>query len=194
MKKLVIKKQDVSKPIIFILFIILIVFGKALFEMEAQKEIKTSTIFDEYNYSFMPIQQTFLPADLPQYQKSAEQHTGFKVETEIKPTSNNSLAQLKAYLVEETEPKLKLKDVESILFPDEAEQNNRITNDLALQAMKTEASRITDSIVNSYAFQTKIFEFLTVEQEKPLQLEDWMINSKCWCPEFEEPMSIALFK
>jgi len=30
-----------------------------------------------------------------------------------------------------------------------------------------------------------------MEIEKPLQLEDWMTNNKCWCPELRESMALA---
>jgi hypothetical protein len=42
-----------------------------------------------------------------------------------------------------------------------------------------------------YAFEKKIKEYLTIETELPLQLEEWMTDRKCWCPELREAIAIT---
>lgn len=81
-------------------------------------------------------------------------------------------------LVQETDPELNLESLpiynishsvsETVISP-----NHYL---LGLVAAKNEA------VFNSISLQCKCREYLALATEEPLELEDWMINEGCWCP------------
>jgi hypothetical protein len=100
------------------------------------------------------------------------------------------------YLIPENEHKFEVGTVNSIVFPN-VEPVNLITaesrlgsNDL-LQDLKNQSNEKTKEAVEYYAFDLRMKEYLTIETELPLQLEDWMIDEKCWCHEWREPMALS---
>jgi hypothetical protein len=39
-----------------------------------------------------------------------------------------------------------------------------------------------EAVFKAIEFEQKCKEFLVLTEEEPLQLEDWMVDEKCWCP------------
>jgi hypothetical protein len=94
---------------------------------------------------------------------------------------------MREYLIPENEPELTVDYANSMLFPDVVNVELAATefasnDDSFMLDLKKQASEKTKEAVELYAFEKKIREYLTVETEKPLELEDWMTNEKCWCP------------
>ncbi|HSO88478.1 MAG TPA: hypothetical protein VLQ91_18140 [Draconibacterium sp.] len=98
-----------------------------------------------------------------------------------------TMAKMREYLIPENEPELTVDYANSMLFPDVVNVELAATefasnDDSFMLDLKKQASEKTKEAVELYAFEKKIREYLTVETEKPLELEDWMTNEKCWCP------------
>jgi hypothetical protein len=106
-----------------------------------------------------------------------------------------SMEKMNAYLINEAEPALDLELAHLIVFPDletvEFNAENEIKNDIQLAELKAEALAKTNADVEIYAFEKKIRDYLIVEKEESLELEDWMTDAKCWCPELRETMALA---
>jgi hypothetical protein len=195
MKTTEIKKQESSATLHFIVVLMLIFFCQAILLTIGAGESKRST--NELN------ELSFLkpPVESIEMQDANQNHGDYRVEAPVKEhnmtTGQNtsfSMAKMRAFLVPEPEQELELNEINSIIFPGEVKNKTNTQIDLQFMEMKAEASKKTDMEVSLYALERKAQECLVVEKENPLQLEDWMINSKCWCPESEEPLSVALFK
>jgi hypothetical protein len=107
--------------------------------------------------------------------------------------------KLREYLIPENEHKFEAGIANSIIFPDVetvkiSTANNKLGTDNFLTDLKIQASEKTKEAVEYYAFEMRVKEYLTIETEFPLQLEDWMIDEKCWCHEWREPMALSLKK
>ena len=121
-------------------------------------------------------------------------------ENEIRVCSNsgieNAMARLNEYLIAEKEPELDVNAVQSIIFPviemDDSKETADASNATFVKELKIQASEKARMDVEIYVFEKKLRDYLTVEKEIPLELEDWMINKKCWCPELKE--SLAFFR
>ena len=201
MKTIELKQQTDLKPIIFVLFILIVVFATELFEPmqnSVERSLKTAenlSTLKGFDGSILnpKIIQEIETGKLTHQIHIREQAAQREVNELQNSTAQFSIAKLKSYLIVETEPKLDYREFSSMVFPEEEKQHFS-HNDYQLQGMKTEASHQTDSMVNLYAFEKQLRECLIVEKESPLQLENWMIHSKCWCPRPTEPLQIALFK
>jgi len=104
--------------------------------------------------------------------------------------------KLREYLIPENEHKFEAGIANSIIFPDVetvkiSTANNKLGTDNFLTDLKIQASEKTKEAVEYYAFEMRVKEYLTIETEFPLQLEDWMIDEKCWCHEWREPMALS---
>jgi hypothetical protein len=100
------------------------------------------------------------------------------------PESDFSMAKMQAYLIPEIEPELNVSFANSIVFPD-AETvvltaDNALSNDYFLKDLQIQASEKTSEAVEYYAFKKKIKEYLSIETEMPLELEDWMMDEIYW--------------
>jgi hypothetical protein len=134
-----------------------------------------------------------------QFQKmnQSENAAGNETATSKNPGSEIefSMAKMQEYLIPENEPELTVADANSIVFPD-AETivltaNKALSNDYFLKDLKIQASEKTKEAVEYYALEKKVKEFLTIEIEKPLKLEEWMVSGKCWCSEPEEKLAFS---
>ena len=107
-----------------------------------------------------------------------------------------SMAKMHEYLIPENEPELTVSIANSIVFPevktDElSAENSTVNSDNFLLNLKQQANEKTSEAVEYYAMEKKVKEFLIIETEKPLCLEDWMLNRKCWCGEPDETFALA---
>ncbi len=106
-----------------------------------------------------------------------------------------STTKMQEYLISENEPEFNLADANSIVFPDAEtvvlSAHKALSTDYFLKDLKLQANEKTKEAVEYYAFEKRVKEYLTIETELPLQIEDWMINEKCWCHEWREPMSLS---
>jgi len=107
-----------------------------------------------------------------------------------------SMEKLHEFLIPENEPELTVSIANSIVFPevntDKLSAENKLVNsDNFLLNLKHQANEKTRDAVEYYAMEKKVREFLSIETEKPLCLEDWMLNRKCWCPELQEAMALS---
>jgi hypothetical protein len=102
--------------------------------------------------------------------------------------------KIREYLTPENEPELEASDVISIVFPDvdpvTLTADNEFNKDNFLKDLQIQANEKTREAVEYYALEKKIRKYLTIETEPPLQLEDWMTNRKCWCPELPEAIAL----
>jgi hypothetical protein len=107
-----------------------------------------------------------------------------------------SMEKLHEFLIPENEPELTVSIANSIVFPEVntdklSTEINTVNSDNFLLNLKHQAKEKTRDAVEYYAMEKKVREFLSIETEKPLCLEDWMLNRKCWCPELQEAMALS---
>jgi hypothetical protein len=105
-----------------------------------------------------------------------------------------SVVKMQEYLIPENEPELEAGIANSIVFPDVETVEPEVTESASkdnsfLSDLKKQASEKTNATVGLYAFEKKIRGYLTNETEKPLELEDWMTNEKCWCTKSREALA-----
>jgi hypothetical protein len=110
--------------------------------------------------------------------------------------TNISLETIQEYLVPAQEENLTVSAASSIVFPEVkteiySAENNNVNSDNFLANLKHQANEKTREAVELYAMVKKVREFLTIETEKPLCLENWMLNRKCWCSEPEEKLAFS---
>ena len=110
--------------------------------------------------------------------------------------TNLSLVKIQEYLVPVHEENLTFSTVSSIVFPEVttetfSAENNTVNSDNFLLSLKHQAIEKTREAVEYYAMEKKVKEFLTIETEKPLCLEEWMLNRKCWCSEPGEKLAFS---
>ncbi|GEM_PF-4114399 len=202
MKTIEIKKEDSTRPIILIILLVMIVFAQVLFEM---RPVEIHTVSAEKNElkQEMSNQPTILSpkpdqnpetGTLANFITARDKMTKQENEDNVNSENKYSIAKMNSYLVVEPEPGLEFEEVMSIAFVDEGFKESITETDFQLQAMKSEAVQKTESEVNLYAFEKLVNECLIAEKETPLQIENWMIDSKCWCSEYEEILPVALFK
>ena len=107
-----------------------------------------------------------------------------------------SMEKLHEFLIPENEPELTVSIANSIVFPEVntdklSTEINTVNSDNFLLNLKHQANEKTRDVVEYYAMEKKVREFLSIETEKPLCLEGWMLNRKCWCPELQEAMALS---
>jgi len=96
---------------------------------------------------------------------------------------NVLLAQLNEYLLPETEPEL---DIEVLINPAEKEEKRQLLKNEYLEDLRKVKIKELDEY---YAKQLIFKEYLVVDDESPLNMEEWMIDEKCWC--FENKNTLA---
>jgi len=106
-----------------------------------------------------------------------------------------SMGKMQEYLIAENEPELEIGEVLSIKFPDvepvELTTDYASGNDQFLNDLKIQASEKTNKTLELLALEKKMKEYLTIETEQPLQLENWMTDEKCWCRSLQEPTALT---
>ncbi len=119
-----------------------------------------------------------------------------KTETTENTASETEFSMIKMheFLIPENEPELTLELANSITFPKVTTEIFSIEKNIAisdnfLKDLKNQANEKTREAVELYALERRVRDFLTVETEKPLCMEDWMVSEKCWCPELHEKMA-----
>lgn len=196
MKTLEIKKQESNKSVILVLLLVMIVFAQVLFEMRPAETSVFPNGQTELNPFFLSPQSNPNSeiGNLISFISAGEQKSEKDDDNLIRSENNSSIAKMNSYLIVEPESELALEEVMSIDFENANLIDAKSETDSQLQAMKTEARQLTDSAVSLYAFEKLINDCLIAEKETPLKIENWMINSKCWCPESEETLTVALSK
>jgi hypothetical protein len=113
-----------------------------------------------------------------------------KNETMKNPASEIEFQASKNYehLIRETEPELEAGIANSIIFNDFemvklTTSDNSLGTDNFLKDLQVQASKKTNEAIEFFAFEKKTKEYLSIDTEMPLRLENWMVNEKCWCPE-----------
>ncbi len=184
----------------------MIIFCEILFAASKSGELKKlSKELPGSNYE-IPKQQISFSGTVTQELEKDKLYLKMKLNEEtvnrenerIKNTASKfefSMAKMNEYLIAADEPEMDLNVAKSIIFNDTETaimvNENGLKNKNLLVELKFHASEKTKAAVELYALEKKIREYLTIETEKPLELEDWMINSKCWCPENHESVSFA---
>lgn len=81
-------------------------------------------------------------------------------------------------LAQETDPEL---DLESLPIDNISTSvaETGISPNLYLQGL---VAAKNEAVFNAISLQCKCREYLAVAIEEPLELEDWMVNEGCWCP------------
>lgn len=110
--------------------------------------------------------------------------------------TNISMAKIYEYLVPAQEDELAISAANSIVFPEVTTETfsaeiNTINSDNFLINLKNQANEKIRETLELYAMEKKVREFLTPETEKPLCLEEWMLNSKCWCSNPDEKLAFS---
>ena len=135
-----------------------------------------------------------------QFQKmnQSENAASNETATTINPGSEIefSMAKMQEYLIPENEPELPVGLAHSIVFPDVEIVEPTVTeyasiSDHFLMDLKHQANEKTREAVEYYAMEKRVREFLSIETEKPLCLEEWMLSGKCWCSEPEEKLTFS---
>ncbi|HSH19007.1 MAG TPA: hypothetical protein VLA03_01065 [Draconibacterium sp.] len=203
-KKLINKEAVVSSNLIMLIGMIL--FCKILLLANGSGESRNSSAEINKPEFLMPIQQKiFSNTVTPDLEKEKlfqninlkEKAVNCENEKIVSKEADAefSMEKMNAYLINEAEPALELELVQLIVFPDletvEFNAEYEIENDIQLAELKAEALAKTKADVEIYAFEKKIRDYLIVEKEESLELEDWMTDAKCWCPELRETMALA---
>jgi hypothetical protein len=107
-----------------------------------------------------------------------------------------SMVKMHEYLIPETEPEFTVNMANSIVFPEVKTDNfsvvnSKVNSDNFLLKLKHQANEKTNEAVEYFAMEKKVKEFLSIETEKPLCLEEWMLSGKCWCNEPEEKLAFS---
>jgi hypothetical protein len=97
--------------------------------------------------------------------------------------SNALMEKINEYLIPEDEPEL---EIVFLLTPDKMVQKSKIVKNEYLENLRKIKM---DELEQFYARQQKFREYLIVEKELPLKMEDWMIDENCWC--FENKATLA---
>ena len=98
--------------------------------------------------------------------------------------SNAFMEKINEYLIPEDEPEL---EIVFLLTPDKMVQKSKIIKNEYLENLRKIKM---DELKQFYANQQKFREYLIVEKELPLKMEDWMIDENCWC--FENKATLAV--
>jgi hypothetical protein len=106
------------------------------------------------------------------------------------------MAKIHEYLVPAHEEELTVSVASSIVFPEVttetfSAENNIVNSDNFLLGLKHQANEKTREAVEFYAMEKRVRDFLTIETEKPLCLEEWMLSGKCWCSEPKEKLAFS---
>lgn len=203
-KKLINKETVVSSNLIML--IVMILFCEILLLASGSGESKNSSAEINGQEFLTPIQQKIfsntVATDLEKeklFQNINLRGKAIKRENEKMMSKEKeaefSMEKMNACLIKEAEPALDLELVHLIVFPDletvEFNAENEIKNDIQLAELKAEALAKTNADVEYYAFEKKMRDYLFVEKEESLEVEDWMTDAKCWCPELRETMALA---
>lgn len=107
-------------------------------------------------------------------------------------------ANMNDYLIVEDEPELQVNTAISINFPSHEpiqlamNQSHTQSNDIIKQ-LQNLVEKTTKEAIEHFEYQLQLKEYLTIEMEKPMELEKWMTDEKCWCrDDLQEVMAINL--
>ena len=200
------KNNESVKTVNFIFLALMIIFCEILLSGNKSGELnKTSKELSSPDLE-IPAQQICFSGTVAQELEKDKLYLKVKLNNEAIHRENErnqsrasevefSMAKMNEYLIAAEEPEMDINVAKSIVFyKDESiapVNENELNNTNLLKELKFQASEKTREAVEFYALEKRVREFLTIENEKPLELEDWMINSKCWCPEVNESVSFA---
>jgi len=200
------KNSESEKPVKLIMLVLMIIFCEILLTGNGANESKkTSKEITGSNF-VMPTQQISFSKTVNQQLEKEKLYLRMKLNEDainrenekMKNTASEvefSMAKLNDYLIVEEEPEMNANDLKSIVFtetePVELIAENELSNASFLENLKIQAFEKTREAVELYALEKRVREYLTTEIEKPMELEDWMTNKKCWCPELRETMALV---
>lgn len=209
MKTQKLKNSEELKSINLIFLLIAIFIIEVMVLTSGSRE-STKPYFERMEQNFMPKIDPIIfsqPIALKLESENLYQNIKLREKATIREIERNnamnfdkefSMAKLKTYLIKEADPALSINDVQSIQFPEyKATPINSsfyFKNDKQLLELKAAAYEKTLASLQIYTFEKKLQEYLVVEKEKPLELEKWMTDEKCWCPELRETMNFAELK
>ena len=196
--------ETVKSSNLIMLFSMIVICEILLFTSGAGKSNHAS---DEMTPKFViPIQQISFSTIVNQELEKEKLYSGMKLKEKSlnsnieicqnpNPGNEFTMAKLNEYLILEKEPALDVNTVQSIVFPvietADSKAVAEVSNSGFLKELKIQASEKVRMEVEIYAFERKLREYLAVEKEIPMELEDWMINKKCWCPELKESLAFS---
>jgi hypothetical protein len=200
------KNNESVRTANFIFLILMIIFCQILLSGNKSGELnKTSKELSGPEFE-IPAQQICFAVTVAQELEKDKLNLKIKfnneaINHEIERINNRasavefSMAKMNEYLIAAEEPEMNINVAKSIIFHEDESvvpvNENELNNKNLLMELKFQASEKTREAVEFYALEKRVREFLTIENEKPLELEDWMINNKCWCPEVNESVSFA---
>ena len=175
---------------LLVLAAMIILSGILLFANNYRQSLLKNRSFNEH--SKPAIETFYLNSIITEEAVSAEDETIQNPASETK----FSMAKLQEYLIPENEPELTISIANSIVFPEVntgkfSAENNTVNNDNFLLNLKHQANEKTREAVEYYVMEKKVKEFLSIETEKPLCLEDWMLNRKCWSGELNVAIALS---
>jgi hypothetical protein len=205
MKTQKLKNSETLKAINLIVLLMAIFFIEIMVLTNGSRE-SVKPVFEVMELELMtPIYPGYLPQPITENLENENifQNKNLREKAIVRETKNNmvnsdkefSMAKLKFYLNQDVDPVLSLNDALSIEFPENemmpVSELVDIKNDQQLKELKAMADIKTNEAVENYAFVKKLQEYLVLEKEKPLELETWMTDEKCWCPEMVKPLNLA---
>lgn len=208
MKTQKLKNSETLKAINLIVLFMAILFIEITVLTNASRE-SVKPVFEVMELEFMtPIYPSYLPQPITENLENENlfQNKNLREKAIVRETKNHtvittkefSMAKLKTYLKQDVDPVLSLKDVQTIEFREyevmPVSELVDIKNDKQLLELKSMANKKTNEAVKNYAFVKELQEYLVLEKEEPLELEKWMTDEKCWCPEMVKPLNLAELK
>ena len=209
MKTQELKNKESVKSTNLVILVIMIFFCQILLLTSgSSKSNQSSTEINKQKF-LTPIHQEFLSQTVVQKLEKDKLFQNMKmnemaINREIEKNNRKTLeaefsaAKMNTYLIEENEVELDVNVAQSIIFPDEEtiaiNADNEFDTDIQLMELKAKAFEKTRLAVEFYALEKKMQAYLIVETEKPLEIEEWMTDAKCWCPELRESTTFAELK
>lgn len=182
MKTQVFKNSEASKSSNSMMVLTMIIFGTifliAASKMHLQFGSSSSTFRKQYEN-----EQLLLKMNQPENAVIRDNNAIDIATADLKI----SMEKMYEYLIPEIEPELEVDKFKSMSFPEFEPviltSESILNNDHFLKNLKIQAKENTDDAVDYYALEKKVKEYLNVETEQPLKLENWMTDENCLCPE-----------
>ena len=102
-------------------------------------------------------------------------------------------AKVQNYIVPEKEPELDISMVTAIDFSETeiaTENQAQKSEYIKFEYLENMAKERYNELLEFYALEKQVREYLVIEKEPLLELEDWMTSEKCWCHQINEPVAI----
>ncbi len=105
-------------------------------------------------------------------------------------------AKIQDYIEPEKEPELDL-SVSAVIDISDREMAVEMWSEnpaqkseyIKFEYLENMAKQRYNEILEFYTLEKRIREYLVIEQEPTLELEDWMTSEKCWCHQLNEPVA-----